>query len=82
MKAKAVSYHGYRFPPEIISRAVWLYSFRIRDGRMRRRFQGYAHQLNVIEHERCDGRVALGIEVPAAALRLRQEPTVVARAQI
>ena len=25
MKTKAVSYHGYRFPPEIISHAVWLY---------------------------------------------------------
>ena len=25
MNAKAPSYHGYRFPPEIISQAVWLY---------------------------------------------------------
>ena len=25
MKTTAVSYHGYRFPPEIISHAVWLY---------------------------------------------------------
>ena len=25
MKTKVVSYHGYRFPPEIISHAVWLY---------------------------------------------------------
>ena len=25
MKTKAVSYYGYRFPPEIISHAVWLY---------------------------------------------------------
>ncbi len=25
MRTKAVSYHGYRFPPEIISHAVWLY---------------------------------------------------------
>ncbi len=25
MKNSAPSYHGYRFPPEIISRAVWLY---------------------------------------------------------
>ena len=25
MKTDAPSYHGYRFPPEIISHAVWLY---------------------------------------------------------
>ena len=25
MNAKTPSYHGYRFPPEIISHAVWLY---------------------------------------------------------
>jgi transposase-like protein len=25
MTDPAVSYHGYRFPPEIISHAVWLY---------------------------------------------------------
>jgi hypothetical protein len=25
MNAKTSSYHGYRFPPEIISHAVWLY---------------------------------------------------------
>ena len=25
MKTKATSYHGYRFPPEIISHGVWLY---------------------------------------------------------
>ncbi len=25
MKTTAVSYHGYRFPPEIISHAVWVY---------------------------------------------------------
>src|SRR5260370_42543106 len=25
MTSPAVSYHGYRFPPEIISHAVWLY---------------------------------------------------------
>jgi putative transposase len=25
MNAKAPSYHGHRFPPEIISHAVWLY---------------------------------------------------------
>jgi transposase-like protein len=25
MKSPAASYHGYRFPPEIISHAVWLY---------------------------------------------------------
>ena len=25
MKTDALSYHGYRFPPEIISHAVWLY---------------------------------------------------------
>ncbi len=25
MKAKTSSYHGYRFPSEIISHAVWLY---------------------------------------------------------
>ena len=25
MKRDAPSYHGYRFPPEIISHAVWLY---------------------------------------------------------
>ncbi len=25
MTDPAVSYHGYRFPPEIISRAVWLH---------------------------------------------------------
>ena len=25
MSAKTPSYHGYRFPPEIISHAVWLY---------------------------------------------------------
>ena len=25
MKAKTPSYHGYRFPPEIISHSVWLY---------------------------------------------------------
>ena len=25
MHAQAPSYHGYRFPPEIISHAVWLY---------------------------------------------------------
>ena len=25
MTAKTPSYHGYRFPPEIISHAVWLY---------------------------------------------------------
>jgi putative transposase len=25
MKDRAPSYHGYRFPPEIISHAVWLY---------------------------------------------------------
>ena len=25
MNAKSPSYHGYRFPPEIISHAVWLY---------------------------------------------------------
>ena len=25
MKSDTPSYHGYRFPPEIISHAVWLY---------------------------------------------------------
>jgi transposase-like protein len=25
MADRAASYHGYRFPPEIISHAVWLY---------------------------------------------------------
>ena len=25
MKRDTLSYHGYRFPPEIISHAVWLY---------------------------------------------------------
>jgi putative transposase len=25
MTDRSVSYHGYRFPPEIISHAVWLY---------------------------------------------------------
>ncbi len=25
MRPPALSYHGYRFPPEIISHAVWLY---------------------------------------------------------
>ena len=25
MNAKTPSYHGYRFPPEIISHAIWLY---------------------------------------------------------
>ena len=25
MQDAALSYHGYRFPPEIISHAVWLY---------------------------------------------------------
>ena len=25
MTSQAASYHGYRFPPEIISHAVWLY---------------------------------------------------------
>ena len=25
MKRDTLSYHGYRFPPDIISRAVWLY---------------------------------------------------------
>ncbi len=25
MMSPAASYHGYRFPPEIISHAVWLY---------------------------------------------------------
>ena len=25
MTSPATSYHGYRFPPEIISHAVWLY---------------------------------------------------------
>ena len=25
MNNDAPSYHGYRFPPEIISRAIWLY---------------------------------------------------------
>ncbi len=25
MKTKTYCYHGYRFPPEIISHAVWLY---------------------------------------------------------
>ena len=25
MTSQAPSYHGYRFPPEIISHAVWLY---------------------------------------------------------
>jgi len=25
MTSPAVSYHGYRFPPEIVSHAVWLY---------------------------------------------------------
>ena len=25
MNSKSPSYHGYRFPPEIISHAVWLY---------------------------------------------------------
>ncbi len=25
MKATATNYHGYRFPPEIISHGVWLY---------------------------------------------------------
>ena len=25
MTSPAASYHGYRFPPEIISHAVWLY---------------------------------------------------------
>ena len=25
MHAQTPSYHGYRFPPEIISHAVWLY---------------------------------------------------------
>ena len=25
MKTKTNSYHGYRFPPEIISHGVWLY---------------------------------------------------------
>jgi len=25
MNAQTPSYHGYRFPPEIISHAVWLY---------------------------------------------------------
>ena len=25
MRSKSASYHGYRFPPDIISQAVWLY---------------------------------------------------------
>ena len=25
MRSKSASYHGYRFPPDIISHAVWLY---------------------------------------------------------
>ena len=25
MRSQSVSYHGYRFPPDIISHAVWLY---------------------------------------------------------
>ena len=25
MRSQPASYHGYRFPPEIISHAVWLY---------------------------------------------------------
>ena len=25
MKTEVLSYHGYRFPPAIISHAVWLY---------------------------------------------------------
>ena len=25
MKPETLSYHGYRFPPEIICHAVWLY---------------------------------------------------------
>ena len=26
MRSQSASYHGYRFPPDIISHAVWLYS--------------------------------------------------------
>ena len=25
MRSQSASYHGYRFPPDIISHAVWLY---------------------------------------------------------
>ena len=25
MRSQSVSYHGHRFPPDIISHAVWLY---------------------------------------------------------
>jgi|GEM_PF-6806747 len=39
MNSKSPSYHGYRFPPEIISHAVWLYHrfcMSFRDVRRRR----------------------------------------------
>jgi putative transposase len=42
MTSHAASYHGYRFPPEIISHAVWLYhrfclSFRDTEGLLAQR---------------------------------------------
>ena len=27
MRSQSASYHGYRFPPDTISHAVWLYRF-------------------------------------------------------
>ena len=47
MTSQASNYHGYRFPPEIISHAVWLYhrfcpSFRDAEDLLAQRGQGRA----------------------------------------
>jgi len=74
MTSPAASYHGYRFPPEIISHAVWLnhrfcLSFRDTEGLLAQRritvsYEAIRQSAQKTSHRPCGTLCILPIPVP------------------